>query len=558
MQISTITIFFARRALPCTCLAFAVHVAMAQSSPPDAGKVTRELMHPELSLPKSRPPSLRIEQPSPEMSADAGGAVRLVGVSFSGNLALTNNELEAVVADEINKMLDLPGLQAVAQRVTQYYRERGYLLARAYLPAQDMTDGRLEIAILEGHYGAIELKNTSGIADGALLSRLRALRMGAPVEAASLGRGLLLLGDIPGIEVKSTLRPGSTPGTSDLVVDVEPGRRLAGSAELDNHGSRYTGEFRLGGGVEINNPLELGDQLSLRALTSDEGLWLGRVAYQVPLGGDGLRAGAAHSDMRYKLGKEFASLRTHGSSLTDSLFAQYPIARSRGFNLNGQAQWDRKRLEDRVDSTATITPKQLDAMTLSLTGDFQDGWGGASSFSIALGNGRLRLDSAAALGVDRVTAKSAGAYTKLNANLLRMQRVTDDLGLLMSLQAQWAGGNLDSAEKMGLGGNQGVRAYSSGEASGDDGWMANFELRQRLDANWSAGGFVDHGEVRINHRPWATGDNTRSLAAYGLAANWSDGAEWTFKGVLAWRGNQRPSADVDRTPRVWLQLARRF
>src|SRR5690606_613203 len=59
-------------------------------------------------------------------------------------------ELQAVVADALGRSLTFAQLQALAQRVSAALQARGYLLARAYLPRQDLSGGELEIAILIG------------------------------------------------------------------------------------------------------------------------------------------------------------------------------------------------------------------------------------------------------------------------------------------------------------------------------------------------------------------------------------------------------------------------
>ncbi|WP_318531834.1 ShlB/FhaC/HecB family hemolysin secretion/activation protein, partial [Pseudomonas huaxiensis] len=83
------------------------------------------------------------------------------------------------------------------------------------------------------------------------------------VRSAELERSLLLLSDTPGVEVKSTLKPGASVGATDLLVDVTPGPLLSGSVDADNYGNRYTGEYRLGGTLNVNSPLGLGDRLTL-------------------------------------------------------------------------------------------------------------------------------------------------------------------------------------------------------------------------------------------------------------------------------------------------------
>jgi hemolysin activation/secretion protein len=160
--------------------------------------------------------------------------------------------------------------------------------------------------------------------------------------------------------------------------------------------------------------------------------------------------------------------------------------------------------------------------------------------------------------IDRATARSAGGFAKWSASFQRLQRLTDTLSLSLAYAGQWAGKNLDSSEKLSLGGAYGVRAYPQGEASGDEGRLLTAELRWRVSDAWQAQAFYDDGRVRINRDPWAAGNNTRHLAGYGLGAAWA-GSGFTLRAFAAWKaGTGEPTSDTDRSPRVWVQAARYF
>ena len=87
---------------------------------------------------------------------------------------------------------------------------------------------------------------------------------------------------------------------------MEPGRRIRGAIELDNYGSYFTGAARLSGQLDAYGPLRLGDWFSLRATKGDPGLEYAHATYELPLGGDGFRLGAAYSHVDYRLGKSFS------------------------------------------------------------------------------------------------------------------------------------------------------------------------------------------------------------------------------------------------------------
>lgn len=557
-----------RRAHPLTLSALSL--ALLASFPvlaqvaPDAGQTSRELQRqPVLSVPKATAP-LRVEgaaAPTGAAQADARIAVKAVRVADSSVFAAA--ELEALVADLAGGEHSLGELDAGAARITAWYRERGYALARAYLPAQDIKEGVVVIRVLEGRIGEVRLSNQSRLATAQVNDYLEATRGGEVLQAGPVDRALLLLGDTPGVgAARATLTPGASVGTSDLLVEIDPAAAYAGNLELDNHGNRYTGEYRLGGMLALNSPLSLGDQLSLRVLASDQSLTYSRLAYQLPLGSSGLRLGAAYSDTRYQLGREFASLLAHGSATSASVFAVYPLIRSQAQNLSTTLTWEQKRLNDRTDAPVTATDKRVDLVNLGLAGNQQDalGGGGITTLDMSMVSGRLRLDAASSL-TDSTTARSSGGFTRLTYTLSRLQRLTDSETLSLVLAGQEAGKNLNSSEKFSLGGANGVRAYPQGEGSGDQGWMANLELRHSYAANISAIAFYDAGSVTINRTQFAAGANTRSLSGVGVGVNASlAGAQ--LKAYLAWRsGGGQPTSEpatLKSNPRLWMQLSMPF
>lgn len=546
-----------RLALALACLSG--HPAAA---PPDAGGSLRDLEQRPLEAPRipATAPYL-IEAPAPTPAADASAAFRVGDLRIEGNSAIDSGELRQLAAPHLGAMHTLATLRTLTDTLTRHYRLKGYPLARAYLPAQEIRDGVVTVRILEGRYGRIGLENGSALSDAALGHRLDELRSGEIVAGAPLESTLLRLSDLPGIEVQSTLRPGASVGTSDLMVSITPGKRIEGGIEFDNFGNYYSGEHRLGGNVRLNNPFGAGDALSLRALVSDASMHYGRLAYQLPVGARGTTAGAAWSDTRYRLGKTFSPLDAHGSAQVAGAWLLHPLVRSVAFNLYGRLQFDDKRLEDRVDSTATVTGKRNRLWIASLGGDFVDtfGGGGTSRFEALIGSGRLAFDSAAAAAIDAVSARSTGGYERINLGFTRLQSLAGRLSLLLAYNGQFARKNLDASEKLGLGGIGAVRAYPVGEAAADEGHVVNAELRFGIAPDWHMGAFLDAGRGRIDRKPWVAGRNTRELSGYGLNTAWLPARDWSVNVQLAWRGSHdAPTAAPDRTPRLWAQLAWRF
>lgn len=462
--------------------------------------------------------------------------------------------------------LSLADLQGMADAVTQGYRRAGYLVAQAILPAQTIENGVVNLRVTEGRYGQITVRNQSRLADSVVQDRLLGLSSGDAITMAPLDSRLLLLSDVPGVAITSTLAPGSAAGTSDLLVDVIPGKLLTGSVDADNAGNRYTGYNRLGATINLNNPAGRGDVASLRVLTSGKGLNYARASYQMPFGK--LTAGVAYSWLGYELGREFSSLQATGNARIASLYASYPLLRSRNSNLSGVVSYDAKSFHDRTGVTGSVTDRKAQAITGGVRGEQRDDWGlgGVTGYSALVTAGTIDIRTPTVLAADSATARSNGRYAKLGLSAMRLQNVTDTVSLYAGLNGQLASKNLDVSEKMQLGGFNGVRAYPEGEAYADEGYVLTLEARLRLAGLATAlpgqvqlVGFVDTGSVTINKNPWAPGVNRRSLSGAGVGLDWSVNNDFLVRTAYAVKlGSGSATSAPDRSGRFWIQAIKYF
>lgn len=523
--------------------------------PPDAGQTLQQLQ-PPIAAPRESQP-LKIQAPLDSAPiAPGGAAVILNAVKLSGNSVFSEETLRAALGDVTGKTFDLAGLRGLAQRITDVYQAGGYPFARAILPPQDLANGDLRIEVIEGRYGVVQAQGDDSVLARQATAFLDGLLPGSVIASAPLERAALLLDDLPGIQTSATMRPGTQVGTGDLIVQVARDQRVRGDIGLDNAGSRYTGKNRVRANVDINSPFLLGDQLTVRALLSEEKLWLGSLGYSLPLGTSGLRGNVGYSHTSYELAKEFASLHANGTAKVASAGLSYPILRSQKANLTLIATYQSKDLHDNRDSTQTYESKSSQSMPLALQFDYRDAFDGITYGSASWTPGKLKLD-AGLTAVDDY--KSNGRFHKVNLDVVRLQSLPAGFNLMAHLSWQQANKNLDSSEKLSLGGASGVRAYPSGEATGDEGGLVQLELRYDAGA-YTPYAFMDAGRITVNAKPVVAGDNRRSLSGGGLGLRYQRQA-WSADVALAWRtlgGRSLSETNSDPKPRVWLNVEYRF
>lgn len=549
-------------------LVLAAILAASQNAHAQVPPVGGQLQQiPPAAVPQRPAPDIRIERPEAPVDAEAEGRrIRVDALRITGATLFTEAELVAATGFIPGSELTLPELRNAAAEITRFYNSRGYVLAQAYLPPQDVVGGTVTLAVVEGRYGAIDLRNQSGVSDAVVGGLLKGLTPGAPVAIAPLERSLLLLSDVPGVVVHSTLSPGAAVGSSDLTVDLTRGRRISGSLEADNAGNRYTGAYRFGGSINFHNPTGMGDLISLRLLASTEGLAYGRAAWQAPLGE--ATVGVAWTHMQYDLGREFSALEAGGTADILSVFASYPLIRSRTANLYALASFDAKFLSDEIGLVSQVSDKEIRAVTFGLRGDSRDSFGGGgwNAGSLSWTSGDLDIEDPFERAADAMTARSHGGFNKLQYAISRLQTVSGPLSVYGSLRGQVATNNLDASEKMELGGAYAVRAYPEGEAYGDEGYVATIEARLALD-EWTRSlpgrfqliGFVDAGEVDFAHDPWFPGPNHARRSGIGAGVVWSGPDDLFVRATYARRlGDQAVTSGPDDSGRAWFQIVKLF
>ena len=499
------------------------------------------------------------------MDESAGATFPVSSVRISGTTVFTDLELLPLVAGVAGRVASLADLEAAAGRITQFYRANGYPVARAYVPAQNIERGSVEIAVLEGRYGKLDIRNDSRLSETMVHDTLRASSADNVIETAPLDRDLLLLKDLAGVSVAATLTPGEAVGTSNLVVDIASAATFTGTLEADNFGNRYTGELRYGGSAAAANLAGRGDLLSVRALISqDSGLWYGRAAYQIPVSGSGLLAGGALSHTYYSLGEKFASLDADGDANIYTLFVRYPALRSTRASVDVQTAFNYYDLEDNIDAANAVDPRSLHALTVSVSGNVRDNvFGGAiNAASISIGNGNLQLRNDTAATIDRVTAKTKGNFDTVVYSLLRLQGVTDSMQLYLALQGQYASKNLDPSQKFVLGGPNAIRAYAQGVAVGDEGCLGTAELRYVLPAQgWLTRpqlfAFFDGGRIRVNADPFLPTKNHIDLYGAGVGIDLDTAFGLSVRGSVAWGiGSDSAVDSTDSESRGWIQIVK--
>jgi hemolysin activation/secretion protein len=557
--------------------------AVAQT-PPGAADVLRA---------NQPPPSSPVEETPvlPAPAAETRPAINLAGdfkvivkaFKITGNTAITSDVLQAALVGYLDREVDAAGLSEAANKVRRVYTRQGYFLATAYLPRQEIRDGVVEIAVLEGRLGEIKINVDRASRFNSKLARrvIEAhIKPGDLITETALERPLLIIRDMAGPDAKSYLEPGKEPGTADLRVDVIPDRaagRVGATVELDNYGNRFAGEYRLTGTAHYNSPLWRGDRLSAGVqIANQSGSYLGNANWVIPVGPYGTKFAAAYAELQYKLGnnEQFTALDAHGRASIASLSVLHPVIRRRGANLLVRLGYDYKDTRDSLNNLAADDRKKVTSAVVEASADYFDSRHGYTYGSLAFSSGKTDFRNSDLAASDAVSGKTEGSFNKTNWSIARLQQLRWTFYLNLAASGQIASKNLTPVEKFFLGGPNAVRAYPAGDAVGDNGQLYSIELRHTVpgaaryfgERELTASLFYDWGRVQQFAHPGdisgGVQDNDLKRHGWGLGLSVGTRETWLMKLSLAVSTSGDPatgqSDTAHRNPRAYFQAVKSF
>lgn len=515
------------------------------STPPDlAGK-------PEVSLPQPESARDKVERAQESEYRFQVDDFRLVGAK-----RFPEAELKALLSELKGRKISLVELNKGTDLINKYYRDHALPFVQVFIPPQDVTEGIVEIRIVEGRVGKVDTKiESNSRVKPAISSWLtKPFPVGSAIDYGVLTRNILLLNDLPGVQAKVDLGPGASIGDVGLLLNVSDRGPLTNfSLDVDNHGVRSIGADRVGGTMRLNNLSGMGDQLVGRLQhSSGNGVNTGQISYQRPLGYNGLKLGAQVSKTSYETGASVPGLE--GNGVTWNVNTSYPLVRSRGANLNLNGAFEYRDITDKLFGTSF--DKSLNILMFGVDGDVTDTWrgGGVTSYAINFNLGEVGNNSPGAVH---------GGYNKLSWDIQRRQFLNEKQSLLGKIRGQMPSKNLDGSEQLSLGGPNGVRGYPVGYSPSDTAMIASAEWQYAMGEvgqgfSLVPSAFIDYSFSRDSKSPKA--GNSQNLWSLGVGVMAYRPGKAQISLMLARRGafdDPLNTEDNDRY-RFWVQAVFSF
>ena len=463
----------------------------------------------------------------PEQPENAGD-IRFVlrDLELDGGGSIDKSEIASIYANKIGSEIALSEVFTFARQITKLYSARGYPLSLAYVPIQEIEDGRVRIRIIEGYVGSVDVIG----ADAKTESRLRALgeklQTDRPLTQDALERYLLLANRLPGVKVTGVLeRDSAGQGGVKLILKTEE-KNFAVMVGVNNRASVAVGREQFFGRTSINGLVTGADSLGFTIVQSfdfDELTFLAG-NFTTALNSEGLTLGIAATRSEAAPGIPFLrDLGFETEGWTAAVNLNYPLLlrREKSLTIGATATWKE------FNSAFGVSPNTLDQLwitTFDAAYVDRSMLDGVTAVRVGLSRG-WDIFGATMAGDPLASRSGAGAeFLAVNVDVSRSQSVTDWLNAVLTVKAQAANNPLLSSEQCGFGGAGIGRGYDPFTISGDRCIVGQLELQaspQFLTSdNISVQPYVsvDAGAVRQNG-PLAVGENrSASLSSFAAGA----------------------------------------
>ena len=237
---------------------------------------------------------------------------------------LNKEQIQAVTASYIGKQVTLKDLREMADKITNIYRDKGYMTCGAVLPPQRIHDGVVEIRLIEGKTGNVNLTGNRYTKNEYIMNRI-GLKPGEIANTEKLNRDLRWFQGTNDVQLRVVMKPGAEEGTTDYDIMVFEPKNQSVTLYVDNDGYETSGRWREG--IFYNMKSLTGHRDSLRAhFIRSDGTKAWALGYSVPISKKGMRLDLDYSGNRTEIRKgELKPLGVEGKSTSFSLTWRVPF-----------------------------------------------------------------------------------------------------------------------------------------------------------------------------------------------------------------------------------------
>lgn len=361
--------------------------------------------------------------------------------------------------------IDANLLQKIMDEISIYYKNKGYTSSYVFIPEQVISQGIVEFSVIYNTIGSINIINNTKSSASTINSLFAPILQyqNSSLDKSLINNKLLAISDLNLFDINSYFESTDIQGLGDLYIDVADSKKLDALFFIDNHGTKGSGYYRLGTGVNIKNLTHSLDSLSVFYARTDRAQNNYSLGYQIPINNHPTLIGANLCYSNYQITGAYDNLGANGHSLSFDIFAKENLIRNLNNKLDLKGSLFLIKLKDRLDLFDLDFKKRIIKGQIGLINDYKN-----ELFSIS-SSGSISVGSLKNL--DRYKLTKGGYFYKLNLDSQINIPINSKIAYQGSISGQIGSNLLDSSEQITLSSDQGLLAYRSNVLSTDSGFV---------------------------------------------------------------------------------------
>ena len=408
---------------------------------------------------------------------------KLNSIKFTGNTCFTEEQLMDLICERIGNEVTINDLITMANMVTEYYQQNGYISTIAYLPPQKVQDGNVEIVVMEGKYGKVEI-------EGNKWARDKFVRATYLKDKNIETEKVLNVRDI-----QETLREMNASGYmkgqvsmvdneesaqyTDLTLQMKDRFPIDFDFRFDNQGRDAIGLNRAVFFAGMYNLTGWGDKLLSTTALARRSVSQG-VFYSVPIGRHETKLNLGYSYSGLTMGEQWKDYDIKGHSHNFFAGLSRRLVKTENYKLYGDISLDIRNTKTTLgEQKFLLNEYKTRALRVNFTNikdDFYGKWFGNIGASVGL----PIMGASDEYDGYHYDWLPTNKFVKVNANLARLQILPMRSMAIIQAGGQWASHGLYPSEKMQFGGISSVRGYEEGFLLSDYGVTASLEFRSHI------------------------------------------------------------------------------
>lgn len=405
----------------------------------------------------------------------------LNSIKFTGNTQYTEEQLMDLICEKIGQEVTINDLIGYANMVTEFYQQNGYISTVAYLPPQKVQDGNVEIVVMEGKYGKVEIEGNKWARDKfvkATYLKDKNIETDKVLNVADIQETLREMNASGYMRGQVSMQDNEESAQyTDLTLEMKDRFPIDFDFRFDNQGRDSVGLNRAVFFAGMYNLTGWGDKLLSTTTVARRSVGQG-VFYSLPIGRHETKLNVGYSYSGTTMGEEFKDLDIKGKSHNFFAGVSRRLVKTENYKLYGDVSLDMRNTKTTIKGLDLYSYKTR-ALRVNLTNikdDFYGKWFGNLGASVGL----PFMGASDEYDDFNYRWLPSNKFVKVNANVARLQILPLRSMAIVQVGGQWANQSMYPSEKMQFGGISSIRGYEEGFTIRDYGVTASVELRSHI------------------------------------------------------------------------------